>query len=183
MNALQFVQLYSIASLTNFLNHPPEKTCIKNPFIPTYPSGYNWITDTVAIGDMYSSYDEFDVIINLQFPQNQVNDKDILFTYHLGKTIYYIGILDSSEKNNKGQMISLLDTLIPELAFTKQNNHNLRFLFHCYAGISRSVTVATAFLVKTLAISMEDALYMVKSKRTIADPNPLFLKELEMYVS
>jgi len=178
MNTLQFVQLYSIA---NFLNHP--ESCTNNPFIPTYPSGYDWITDTVAIGDMYSSYDEFDIIINVQFPQNQVNNKDILFTYYLGKTVYYVGILDSSEENNKGLMSSLLNTLVPELALLKQNNPNLRFLFHCYAGMSRSVTVATAFLIKTLAISMDDALYMVKSKRTIADPNPLFLKELEMYVN
>lgn len=63
--------------------------------------------------------------------------------------------------------------------FIKESLDNRKIvLVHCWAGISRSVTVVIYYLVKTLGISVKDALEMVRKCRPIANPNPGFIKQL-----
>ncbi|XP_057421881.1 dual specificity protein phosphatase 1-like isoform X2 [Lotus japonicus] len=52
-------------------------------------------------------------------------------------------------------------------------------LVHCYAGRSRSVTIIVAYLMKTLGMSLSEALKHVKSKRPQAAPNSGFMRQLE----
>lgn len=54
-------------------------------------------------------------------------------------------------------------------------------LVHCVAGISRSPTIVIAYLMRTLNISLQEALTHVKGKRAIVSPNLDFLVELEQY--
>ena len=181
MNAIRII---SSLILTNFMSatnpYTTYPTTYPTPYpATTYPCGYDMITDTIAIGDKYSSYEFFDIIVNLKFPLNNVLEKDIHITKYLDKTVYYIGVLEDS---NQGVMLSLIKELIPELALRKQNNPNLRVLFHCFDGISRSATMAIAYLVKSLQISLDDALYISKIKRPIIQINQVFLRELEMYL-
>lgn len=151
-----------------------------NPIVPDYPSGFNMITPTVAIGDKYSSYDSFDVIINLNYPQNGA--KQLIETRETPamKIYYNLIILDSEQE--KGVMLSLLRYLIPELSLLHQSNPDLRFLFHCYAGMSRSPTVAIAFLVKNFNMTLDEALLLSVLKRPIILPNSVFVEELKQYV-
>lgn len=51
-------------------------------------------------------------------------------------------------------------------------------LVHCAMGISRSVTILMYYLMKTLHISSEEALQMVRNCRPIAQPNPGFMEQL-----
>jgi protein-tyrosine phosphatase len=63
--------------------------------------------------------------------------------------------------------------------FIKESLDNRKIvLVHCWAGISRSVTVVIYYLVKTLGISVKDALEMVRKCRPVANPNPGFIKQL-----
>lgn len=57
------------------------------------------------------------------------------------------------------------------------DNHKI-VLVHCWAGVSRSVTIVIYYLVKTLGISVKDALQMIRQCRPIANPNPGFMKQL-----
>lgn len=52
-------------------------------------------------------------------------------------------------------------------------------LVHCLAGMSRSVTIVTAYLMKTKGWNLRRALGHVKAKRPIAQPNLGFLRQLE----
>lgn len=54
-------------------------------------------------------------------------------------------------------------------------------LVHCAAGISRSVSLTMAYLLKHEGHKFASALSMIKSRRAIANPNPGFMKQLKDY--
>jgi protein-tyrosine phosphatase/Leucine-rich repeat (LRR) protein len=55
-------------------------------------------------------------------------------------------------------------------------------LLHCFAGLSRSVTVMVAYLMKTrYPLSMEDALTLVKQARPNSHPNEGFIRSLKAF--
>uniref|UniRef100_A0A1A9UG79 Dual specificity protein phosphatase 15 n=1 Tax=Glossina austeni TaxID=7395 RepID=A0A1A9UG79_GLOAU len=57
-------------------------------------------------------------------------------------------------------------------------------LIHCLAGMSRSVTVAVAYIMTATNLSWKDALKVVRTGRAVANPNIGFqtqLQEFEMY--
>ena len=54
-------------------------------------------------------------------------------------------------------------------------------LVHCNAGVSRSVTVVVAYLMKTKNMSLKQALDLVKTKRPTMCPNEGFQTQLQTY--
>lgn len=51
-------------------------------------------------------------------------------------------------------------------------------LIHCQAGVSRSPTIAVAYLIKNFPMSMIEAYRFVKSRRSIISPNLNFMGQL-----
>jgi protein-tyrosine phosphatase len=51
-------------------------------------------------------------------------------------------------------------------------------LIHCSAGVSRSIAVATAYLIQRKGFSYSDALRRVRSARPLGDPNGGFKDQL-----
>ncbi|KAI5963609.1 YVH1 [Candida pseudojiufengensis] len=56
-----------------------------------------------------------------------------------------------------------------------------KILIHCSQGVSRSVTVIAAYLMKKHHLKLQEALYAVRRKFPEAEPNPSFLKQLKLY--
>ncbi|XP_076321423.1 dual specificity protein phosphatase 22-B-like [Tachypleus tridentatus] len=61
--------------------------------------------------------------------------------------------------------------------------HNARVkggnvLIHCLAGVSRSVTIAVAYLMSVTSLNHRDALKAVRGVRSVANPNLGFQKQL-----
>eukprot|EP00730_Choanoeca_flexa_P012460 TRINITY_DN4296_c0_g1_i2.p1 TRINITY_DN4296_c0_g1~~TRINITY_DN4296_c0_g1_i2.p1 ORF type:complete len:355 (+),score=35.84 TRINITY_DN4296_c0_g1_i2:208-1272(+) len=56
-----------------------------------------------------------------------------------------------------------------------------KILVHCVAGISRSPTVAIAYIMKELNKTLQEAYSMVKDKRPSVAPNLDFMGELQQY--
>lgn len=57
-------------------------------------------------------------------------------------------------------------------------------LIHCLAGMSRSVTVAVAYIMSVTQLSWKEALKVVRTGRAVANPNLGFqtqLHDFEMY--
>ncbi|KAG5474916.1 hypothetical protein CUR178_04366 [Leishmania enriettii] len=59
--------------------------------------------------------------------------------------------------------------------------HKKGVLIHCFAGLSRSVTIAVAYLMHLKGITRDEALAMVRLVRPAARPNDGFLRELIVY--
>lgn len=52
---------------------------------------------------------------------------------------------------------------------------------HCYAGVSRSVTVVLAYLMKFWKWNLKTALEFVQAKRIVAKPNDGFMEQLRKF--
>ncbi|KAG5500340.1 hypothetical protein JKF63_03432 [Porcisia hertigi] len=60
-------------------------------------------------------------------------------------------------------------------------SHRKGVLIHCFAGLSRSVTIAVAYLMHLKGITRDEALALVRLARPAARPNEGFLRELSVY--
>jgi predicted protein tyrosine phosphatase len=135
---------------------------------------FNMITEHMAIGDISSSYDTFDVIVNLAYPTNGAPHLGIVDSDVNGKRLLKIGIYDSPDE----PMRDILN-VIPRLLELPVDT---RILFHCHAGISRSTTLATAYLSKRTGLTLNQTLDFIRLKRPIVQPNPGFIKALEAFL-
>ncbi|CAF0731919.1 unnamed protein product [Adineta ricciae] len=62
-------------------------------------------------------------------------------------------------------------------------NNDQNVLIHCHAGMSRSATIACAYLMKKYNLSYETALEQLRMKRPCVCPNPGFANQLRLYHS
>lgn len=65
--------------------------------------------------------------------------------------------------------------------FITENLKTTNVLVHCAAGISRSVCLVIAYLIKVHKMTPEAALAKVREKRPWAGPNQGFTQQLEKY--
>jgi len=139
-----------------------------------YP--YHFIIDeTVAIGNSIASYNPFDIIINLNYPFNNVKEWEVDISFEKGKMIIKCGIEDNEHPSFKDRMIQLFETVF-DILKEELNARNTFpvILFHCYAGVSRSSTMAILFLSKILEMTPSEIYPFVKERRKCVRPNKLF---------
>ncbi|KAK1629063.1 hypothetical protein QYE76_003378 [Lolium multiflorum] len=85
-----------------------------------------------------------------------------------------VPLRDTEEEN-------LLDHLQPCLDFIDQGRKEGSVLVHCFAGVSRSATIITAYLMKTEQKSLEEALESLKEINESVCPNDGFLDQLKLF--
>ena len=66
-------------------------------------------------------------------------------------------------------------------SFINKFQGNTNVLIHCYAGVSRSVTITLAYLMKFYRMSFKKALSLVREKRKQIYPNSGFINQLKSY--
>ncbi|XP_042203258.1 uncharacterized protein LOC121853300 [Homarus americanus] len=64
---------------------------------------------------------------------------------------------------------------------TQVKKKNSKVLVHCKMGISRSASVVIAYAMKAFNMNLEEALALVKKKRTCIKPNQAFCNQLKTY--
>ena len=78
--------------------------------------------------------------------------------------------------------VSIRATVSQAVTFIREvvaSNPNAKVLVHCKAGISRSSTIVTAYLMQEQRMSLRAGLGLVIRKREQARPNPGFLEQLK----
>ena len=142
-------------------------------------SQYTMITTHVAVGSLYSRYDEFDVVVNMAYRYDGDGFIKHQTTIHSekGKMLIKIGIHDRPTEP--------LDTILPEIIpiLLTALEEKKKILIHCQAGISRSASVAIALLAKWKGVSLSESLRYVQGKRPIVCPNSGFYEMLVQYLS
>ncbi|KIJ09371.1 hypothetical protein PAXINDRAFT_102257 [Paxillus involutus ATCC 200175] len=88
---------------------------------------------------------------------------------------YQINIDDSAEED-------VLVHFLPSISFIqKELDKGRGVLVHCQAGVSRSTTIVTAYLMYSRKIDAAAALDLIRAVRPHADPNEGFLQQLEVF--
>jgi len=92
-----------------------------------------------------------------------------------GITYLHLPVMDTETQD----MIAIFDETFEFIDQARLSSGNV--LVHCMAGISRSATVVTAYLMRKFGFSMGDSLEMVQKARPIVCPNGMFRFQLQLY--
>lgn len=143
---------------------------------------FSEITPNISIGSRSSlyKYHLFDVVVDISHPSTPDNvidvrkEKDVL--------LYKCFVPDIDHPIFENDMYQIMKKVLPDLINLYKNNENIRILFHCKAGVSRSVSLALAFLCKVENIRIEEGLSLIQSKRSSANPNPSFVNAAKRFL-
>ncbi len=90
----------------------------------------------------------------------------------------WIGVRD----NCRADLLSHMEKTSAEIvAILGTAGGTQKVLIHCRMGVSRSATVAAAFLIYAYHMSANDALTLLRSRRPGVRPNPSFRRQLDIY--
>lgn len=67
-----------------------------------------------------------------------------------------------------------------KVSFKKKPQQGAIYI-HCHAGVSRSVAFTVAYLMYRYGLDLKSALYAVKRKRAVSQPNENFLEQLRIF--
>lgn len=129
------------------------------------------IMDNPNVIILYLPYDD------MLYQNLWTRNNDLIDMYMYSGSVY-----DNSEIENKFKLyanrplIEIGYRFIDDAVLARKN-----VLVHCMAGISRSVSLVTYYLMKKFGTGFDRTLGFVKSKRNIADPNSSFKGQLRMY--
>lgn len=134
------------------------------------------IVDNIYLGNWYDSISperlkqsNIKRILTLN-RENKHTDIELSMFRKLGIQYKYITIDDSKYSN-------ILSHIDESLKFIRIDGDNI--LIHCSAGISRSVSIVIAYLIKYKNMTVDQALNFIREKRSIANPNIGFISQLK----
>lgn len=145
---------------------------------------FHKINDTVTVGSCGTPYDDYDLIFNLNYPENGAEKHQISYIYgkrpndwnsSVKKNFYNIGMYDHSTPEDLKVFRECIEILKEIVEKQKKDGKDLNILFHCFAGYSRSVALATAYIALKEGVSVDEAFELVKSRRKYVGPNPDFI--------
>jgi len=150
--------------------------CENKTSIQCYPA-INMITNNIGIGshNASTSYGDFDIVVNLDYPANNVAHMDVQETSIENKFVYKVGIKDNTNEN----LLEILNILIPKLL--SSYSEEKKILFHCNQGVSRSASIAILFISLIKNITLDESFSLIKLVRPIVAPNSGFIKAMYMY--
>lgn len=133
---------------------------------------YNWITDRFAVGALVSDRDDdfpFDAVMSLE-THAPATLRELAASE--GVDYRWFSIIDGYSWEGNDEIVRRFDTAAAQLNAWLQEDKTV--LVHCTAGVSRSVTTVVWYLVRYQGYSWNDAVDLIRSHRTKANPNPRF---------
>ena len=101
--------------------------------------------------------------------------------YHEGSTgVRYLKLqLTDDPRPSVDNLIKVLEPSYNFIMSAIATNPRARILVHCAAGISRSASIVTYYLMKKNTMSFNQALELLRTKRGIVNPNPWYRSQLQ----
>ena len=141
----------------------------------------NHILDEIYIGNVYDAH-------NIE-KLNELNIKNIISAVTGFDNIYdntfnqfSLHLIDNEEQNiiHYFEITNFyIDNIVSKNI--SSDPHKNKILIHCICGVSRSVTILIAYIIKKYNYNPTDALELVKKHRSIANPNNNFMNQLWIY--
>lgn len=149
----------------------------KNLSVSRKPSWHiDRIIDNIFLGNWFDSINEWKLKYNnikciLTLNKNNVHTEANRNMFaRLGIRYKYVQIQDSLDAN-------ILPHIDSSIRFLKKCDGNV--LVHCSAGVSRSVSIVVAYLMKEKNMSYIKAIDYVRKRRPVANPNYSFVQQLK----
>ncbi len=114
---------------------------------------------------------------------NNMNDNNMndINTIKNEKYILRLDIKDSKDQENVEKFMNIIDDGV-EFINTHKNFNNKTVFVHCYWGLMRSATVIAGYLIKYEKYSVDNAIELIKNKRSYTFSNLYNFKDiLESY--
>ncbi|MCI4388915.1 hypothetical protein PGIGA_G00091530 [Pangasianodon gigas] len=147
-------------------------SCISQPCLPLNSSGPTRILPHLYLGCQRD-------VLNMDLMQQN----DIAYVLNASNTCPKPDFIPESHFLRVPVNDSFCEKILPWLDksvefIEKAKACNARVLVHCLAGISRSATIAIAYIMKRMDMSLDEAYRFVKEKRPTISPNFNFLGQL-----
>lgn len=147
-------------------------SCISQPCLPVTNVGPTRILPHLYLGCQRD-------VLN----QEVMQQNDIVFVLNASNTCPKPDFIPDSHFLRVPVNDSFCEKILPWLDrsldfIEKAKACNARVLVHCLAGISRSATIAIAYIMKRMDMSLDEAYRFVKEKRPTISPNFNFLGQL-----
>ncbi|XP_052441043.1 dual specificity protein phosphatase 16 [Carassius gibelio] len=147
-------------------------SCISQPCLPVSSSGPTRILPHLYLGCQRD-------VLN----QELMQQSDIAYVINASNTCPKPDFIPDSHFLRVPVNDSFCEKILPWLDrsvefIEKAKASNARVLVHCLAGISRSATIAIAYIMKRMDMSLDEAYRFVKEKRPTISPNFNFLGQL-----
>lgn len=142
------------------------------PYLPPY---IHRMIDHIYVGDHRAQidYDTFDLVVNLNYPENGVKKGDYVDTQYSPKTrLIKVGIEDSDTANLSPFVNELTDTMRDYV------NHNKRILLYSKEGTGRSAAILSSYLIKRYKFNTSDLMNMYRSSNYHPTLNMGFVRQL-----
>ena len=119
---------------------------------------FTFITPRIAIGEVYSSNDSFDIIVNISslYPLNQ-----IITTSKGEKVIICIGLDDTPGDGDGDRIAYIIETIIPVLL---EKGTTTRILF------TGNISIAIAYLIAITGKDYIEIITFIQKKRGVIQP-------------
>ncbi|KAM8907842.1 dual specificity protein phosphatase 16 [Spinachia spinachia] len=147
-------------------------SCISQPCLPVSSSGPTRILPHLYLGCQRD-------VLN----QDLMQQNDIVYVLNASNTCPKPDFIPESHFLRVPVNDSFCEKILPWLDrsmdfIEKAKASNARVLVHCLAGISRSATIAIAYIMKRMDMPLDEAYRFVKEKRPTISPNFNFLGQL-----
>eukprot|EP01059_Diplonema_ambulator_P025650 TRINITY_DN4275_c0_g1_i1.p1 TRINITY_DN4275_c0_g1~~TRINITY_DN4275_c0_g1_i1.p1 ORF type:complete len:989 (+),score=330.71 TRINITY_DN4275_c0_g1_i1:378-2969(+) len=148
----------------------PNITMLWNKLYP------DQVTETIFLGSLRTAQSEL-VLNTLNITKIVTAGKGLMVLNPLPSTVQQI-ILNVDD-NPDQKLAPFFDDISAYLEEARVANEKV--LVHCFAGLSRSVAVVCAYLIKTKAMPFKEAITLIKQARPSANPNDGFRRQLIEY--
>jgi len=143
---------------------------------PHFPREASQVTPRLFVSDVFTAR-KLDVLRELSITHIvTVMDHIVLFPIELELKTMHVGLDDRPAANILSHLPKTTEFITEAM-----KDENAKVLVHCWQGVSRSATVAAAFLIASEIMTTDAAIALLKSKRRIVQPNEGFIRQLKQY--